>query len=120
MQLGRAWLMLGETDKSTAAYARATALRPGDVEAPLQELAALLDATPMGVNLPPRALALVGIVTPLANDRPEALWYLGLAAARLGNRTIALDYWERLLPMLPAEGEERGLVENAIKALRGG
>ncbi len=120
MQLGRAWLMLGERDRSAAAYARAAALKPGDVEAPLQELAALLDATPMGTALPPRIPALVAMVTPLAQARPEALWYLGLAAARLGNRTLALDYWDRLLPMLPAEGEEHGLVENAIRALRGG
>ena len=120
MQLGRAWLMLGERDRSAAAYARAAALKPGDVEAPLQELAALLDATPMGTALPPRIPALVAIVTPLAQDRPEALWYLGLAAARLGQRDRALDYWDRLLPLLPAEGEEHGLVANAIKALRGG
>lgn len=119
MQLGRAWLMLGERDKSAAAYARAAALKPGDPEAPLQELAALLDATPMGAALPPRVPALVAIVTPLAQGRPEALWYLGLAAARLGNRDLALDHWDRLLPMLPAESEERGLVETAIKAIRG-
>lgn len=119
LRLGRAWLMLGESEKSAAAYARAGVLRPDDAEAPLQELAALLDATPMGASLPPRIPALVATVTRLAPDRPEALWYLGLAAARLGQRDAALAYWQRLLPLLPAEAEERRLVQTAIDAIKG-
>jgi cytochrome c-type biogenesis protein CcmH len=67
--------------------------------------------------LPPRAVALLKQVVALAPDQPEALWYLGVQAARDGNAEEARRDWTKLLNTLPADGEDAKLVKSALDTL---
>jgi cytochrome c-type biogenesis protein CcmH len=55
----------------------------------------------------------------LAPNDPEALWYLGLAAAQAHQPDAAQRYWQRLLASLPAAAPERKTVSAALDALKG-
>ena len=50
-------------------------------------------------------------------DEPAVLWYLGMAAAKDGRRTEALDYWRRLRAALPPGNPDADMVRSAIEAL---
>ena len=56
-------------------------------------------------------------VEAVSPDRPEVLWYLGVVAARNGRRDEAKRDWQRLLPLLPADGEDHKTVVEALKTL---
>ena len=117
VRLGRAYLVIGEPDKSATAYDRAAALRPG-ADIRLQEIAAIFEATPPPAKLPARLRTLLEQVATSSPDLPELLWYQGMIAARSGERDVALRLWQSLLPRLPEASEERRLVQTAIDALQ--
>jgi cytochrome c-type biogenesis protein CcmH len=50
-------------------------------------------------------------------DQPEALWYLGVQAARDGKPDVARADWTKLLGQLPADGEDAKMVKQALDAL---
>ena len=45
------------------------------------------------------------------------LWYLGVVAARNGQRDDARRDWQRLLPLLPADSEDHKTVAEALQLL---
>jgi cytochrome c-type biogenesis protein CcmH len=51
-------------------------------------------------------------------DQPEALWYLGLAAAQRHDAKTAILNWQRLLGLLPKGTNEYKTVEAALGALQ--
>jgi tetratricopeptide (TPR) repeat protein len=67
-RLGRAWGVLGEREKSIAAYARAGALRPDDASIALAEAQALLEGLAPTAPFPPRALELLKRVNAAVAD----------------------------------------------------
>jgi cytochrome c-type biogenesis protein CcmH len=117
MRLGRAYAVLGETDKAMDAYDRAAQLRPDGLDVRLQELTALFNQRAPSAPVPPRLGALLNQVAAVAPDQPEVLWYQGLAAAQRDQLVAAQGYWHRLLAVLPADSQEHKLVESALKAL---
>jgi cytochrome c-type biogenesis protein CcmH len=119
LRLARAYSVLGERDKSADAYDRASTLDPKDVSIKLGEVDALLDGNALDQPLSPRVLALLRQVETLSPQEPEALWYLGLAAAQAKKPDEAASYWNRLLATLPADAPERKTVTAAIAALKG-
>jgi cytochrome c-type biogenesis protein CcmH len=119
LRLARAYSVLGERDKSAGAYDRASALDPKDVSIKLGEVDALLDGNALDKPIPPRVLALLHQVEDLSPQEPEALWYLGLAAAQAKQPDEAASYWNRLLATLPADAPERKTVTAALAALKG-
>jgi cytochrome c-type biogenesis protein CcmH len=50
-------------------------------------------------------------------DQPDALWYLGLAAANDRHGDEARHYWQRLMPLLPAGSEQSKKVVLALQNL---
>jgi len=119
MKLARAYGVLGERDKAADAYEQAARLKPGDPRIPLAEAEVLIvDHSPQ-VTLPARAVALWRRVDALDPQEPAALWYLGLAAAQQHQLTEARGYWERLLPLLPADSDQHKMVAAAIATLQG-
>lgn len=120
MQLGRAYVVLGERDKSAEAYDKAAALKPGDTSIPLQAVESMLEGLQPSDPLPPRAVALLRQVEVAAPDEPEVLWYLGIVAARDAHPADARRYWGRLLVKLPSDGEDAKMVKAAMDALKGG
>ena len=118
MRLARAYTVLNERDKAAEAYERAAKLKPGDPEILLAEADALIiDRSPQ-TPLPARAVALLQRVDALDPRQPAALWYLGLAAAQQRRFAEASNYWQRLLPLLPADGDQHKGVAAAIEALK--
>jgi cytochrome c-type biogenesis protein CcmH len=117
LKLGRAYGVLGERDKAAAAYEQAAKLKPDDAEILLAEADALVANHAPQTPLPERAVALWRRVATLDPQQPTALWYLGLAAAQQRRFAEATEYWERLLPLLPADSAEHKAVVAALEAL---
>jgi cytochrome c-type biogenesis protein CcmH len=118
LRLGRSYAVLDETDKSVDAYEHAANLKPDDASIKLQEFQALIARLQPSNPLPPHALELLRQVAALAPDQPEALWYLGVQAAREGNTDEARRDWTKLLSTLPADGEAAKLVKSALETLK--
>ncbi|HZT50574.1 MAG TPA: c-type cytochrome biogenesis protein CcmI [Stellaceae bacterium] len=118
LRLGRAYGVMGERDKAADAYEHAAKLDPKNAEIPLQEVDALLAGQAMEAPLSDRVVALLHKVEVLSPGEPEALWYLGLAAAQAKQPDEAARYWQRLLAKLPADAPERKTVTAALDALK--
>jgi cytochrome c-type biogenesis protein CcmH len=119
IRLARSYSVLGERDKSADAYEEAAKLDPKNVEIKLGEVDALLDGNALDQPIPPRVVGLLHEVEAQSPQEPEALWYLGLAAAQAKNPDAAAEYWNRLLAALPQDAPERKTVTAALAALKG-
>jgi cytochrome c-type biogenesis protein CcmH len=117
-RLAKAYAVLGERDKAADAYAHAATLDPKNPELPLGEIDALLSDKALDQPIPDKVLALLNTVETLAPEEPEALWYLGLAAAQAKKPDAAAGYWQRLLAALPADAPERATVTQALATLK--
>jgi cytochrome c-type biogenesis protein CcmH len=117
LQLGRAYAVLGEADKASDAFDHAAKLKPSDVGIPLQEVEAILINRKPDDAIPPRAVTLLKQIETVSPNQPEVLWYLGVVAARNGQRDEARRDWQRLLPLLPADGEDHKTVVEALQTL---
>jgi cytochrome c-type biogenesis protein CcmH len=118
-RLGRAWLVLGERDKSKAAYAKAAELAPDRVEV-LSDYAGVLLEGAQGDDLPADFVAVLRRILALEPDHPDALWFVGLAEAKAGNRDAAAEMWEKLLSRLPPDSREYAEVKGRLDTLRAG
>jgi cytochrome c-type biogenesis protein CcmH len=118
MKLGRAYAVLGEINMASDAYEHAARLKPGDVDVRLQAVGMLLGGLKPGDPLPPVALSLLKEVQAVAPNQPEALWYLGIVAAREGHPDIARADWTKLLAQMPPDGDDTELVKEALAALK--
>jgi len=134
-RLAKAYRVLGETAKAEAAEERAAAAAqatpsaaPVPAAAASAEVAALLDrahallqssgaAQDVRVPLPQGVVDIMHDIEARAPDEPEALWYLGLAAAQRRDPKAAAQYWSRLLGLLPPGSEHYKTVEAALGAL---
>ncbi|MCR6629593.1 MAG: c-type cytochrome biogenesis protein CcmI [Magnetospirillum sp.] len=116
--LGRSLRVLGEAEKSQAAYKRAVALLPGDVQVRLEYGAMLLSQVPEGAMLPPDFVQLMREVVAVDPKNPDGLYFLGLAEAQTGNDAKARDLWTRLLVLIPEDSEDRVEVQKQIDALK--
>lgn len=118
MRLGRAYAVLGEITKASDAYEHAAKLKPGDVDVRLQAIGMLLGGLKPSAPLPPEAVSLLKEVQAVAPNEPEALWYLGIVAAREGHPEVARADWTKLLAQIPPDGDATKLVKNALAALK--
>jgi cytochrome c-type biogenesis protein CcmH len=118
-RLGRARLVLGERDKAKAAYARAAELAPDRVEV-LSDYAGVLFDEASGDALPPEFVAVLRRILAIEPDHGDALWFVGLAEAKAGNRDAAAQLWERLLGRLPPDSREYEEVKQRLADLRAG
>jgi len=117
LRLGRSYAVLGEPDKAVDAFEHAVKLKPDDATIKLQEFDTLVAKLQPSDPLPPRALELLQQVAASDPDQPEALWYLGVQAARDGKPDVARADWTKLLGQLPADGEDAKMVKQALDAL---
>lgn len=118
MRLGRAYAVLGDTIKASDAYEHAAKLKPGDIDIRLQAVGMLLGGLKPSDPLPPEAVSLLKEVQAVAPNEPEALWYLGIVAAREGHPDVARADWTKLLAQMPPDGDDTKLVRNALAALK--
>jgi cytochrome c-type biogenesis protein CcmH len=118
LRLGRAYGVLGESEKAIAAYEHAAKLKPDDPQILLAEADALLPDRNPQTPVPPRVVTLLKQVETLDAKQPVALWYLGLAAAQQRNFAEASSYWQRLLAVLPPGSDQHQAVAEALQAIK--
>jgi cytochrome c-type biogenesis protein CcmH len=118
-RLGRARLVLGERDKAKAAYAKAAELAPDRIEV-LSDYAGVLFDEAKGDELPADFVAVLRRILAIDPDHGDALWFVGLAEAKAGNRDAAAQLWERLLGRLPPDSPEYKEIEQRLADLRAG
>ncbi|MGC2521619.1 MAG: hypothetical protein WA417_03145, partial [Stellaceae bacterium] len=107
----------GRTGDALAALKEGNAAFPGNLpllEAYMNALAGgLKDDKPT-----PEFVAVATQVSALDGREPDALWYLGIAAADNGDRFRAASYWTKLLAVLPSGDPQRAVVQHRLDALR--
>ncbi len=118
LRLGRAYRVLGESEKSAAALARAAALAPQDKDVLLAHGEALLAAAPEDAKLTAPFIQIMRRIHALDGEHPVPLFFLGFAAAEAGDGKSAEDYWARLRAKLPEGSPERAEIENRIAAAK--
>ena len=97
LRLGRARGVLGEKTAAKAAYAKAAALRPDDIEILTAYADAIVEAaapaSPPAAELKP----VVDHILARDADQPRALWLSGALALSAGDRATAKARWTKLL-----------------------
>lgn len=113
MRLARSYGVLKRPNDAMAAYTHILSRYPEEIEAAV----GLSELQLQSQNTQLHAQAIQRFETILAKqpNRPEALWFLGGAAFRAGDRTKALSYWKRLKPLLSPGSTAFKTVEQAIQ-----
>ena len=106
-----------ETADALAALKQGNAQFPGNL-ALLEAYMAALSAEIRDDRPSPELVDLAARINALDGKEPEALWYLGLAAAKSGDGFRAANYWATLRDELPAADSRRALVQHKLDALR--
>lgn len=113
MRLARSWTVLGHPDGAVKAYTHVLSRQSDNLDAAvglaeLQVQSGALEQIKLGA-------ASFTKILEKNPDRPEALWSLGVVAARSGDAPRAVKLWQRLLPLLPEGAESRTMVKKAIQ-----
>ena len=97
MMLGRSYTVLQKSDDAVKAYNKAAALEPANIEPKVQIVATLLSTTnPDAAGPLPKPLTTAADeLLKLDAAQPDALFVMGLARAKAGDKAAARDYWER-------------------------
>lgn len=117
-RLGRAWGVLGEHERSRAAYARALALAPDNAAVLADYARSFAPDLAEGRPLPPPFVEAMRRILALNPDDADAMWFVGLIELEAGNRARALELWERLHARLPADSEQARMVRERIERER--
>ena len=86
LRLARSYTVLGEPDRAIDAYANANEQAPDRLDILESYAKAALAPIDEGAPLPPRVIDIMRDIEALAPDHPDALWFLGVAAAQDGSR----------------------------------
>jgi cytochrome c-type biogenesis protein CcmH len=115
--LARSYQGRGRTADALAALKQGTAQFPGDMallEAYMNALASAITDD----KLSPELVDLAARINVLDGKQPDALWYLGVAAAQSGDGFRAASYWAKLRDELPPGDSRRAVVQHKLDALR--
>ena len=114
--LGRSLVSLKRYDEATEALAKAHKL-VGDVPALLAEYAEVL-AMSKGGDMQGKPLDLVKRALKKDPNNDHSLWLAGVAALQQKDYSTAIDYWNRLLAVVPKDGETARVVQDNIARAR--
>jgi cytochrome c-type biogenesis protein CcmH len=117
LQLGRAYAVLGETDKAADAFDKAMALKPDDTSIVLQAAQDLSRAQDPKQPLSPRLVAVLKRAEAINPKEAVVLWFLGIAALQDKRPNDAKRYWTDLLGVLPASSPDARTVQAALDML---
>jgi cytochrome c-type biogenesis protein CcmH len=120
LRLGRAYKVLGEEDKSVEALASGAKAAPDRVDVLMAYADALMVANGQEDAPPASAIAVLRDVLALQPDNQQALWFLGLDAARTANTAEASQLWGKLLTQLQPGTPEHAEVQSRLDSLRQG
>jgi cytochrome c-type biogenesis protein CcmH len=116
MRLGRAYEVLGESERARDAWQRAAELKPDDRGALAGYARSMLAAAGAGMP-PPEFTAVASALLAAAPEAPEALWFGGIAARANGDAATAARMWRSLRARLPEGAPLRAEVERALASL---
>ncbi len=114
--LARSYAATGKAEKALAAYAHLAKIAPQDPTV-LADYADQL-ALSRGRNLAGEPTELVMRALKIDPRHPKALALAGTATLNGGDFAASMGYWERLLAVVPAGGEEARDVGNIIEEVR--
>jgi cytochrome c-type biogenesis protein CcmH len=115
--LGRSYVVLKRYPEAVDAYAKAYGLRADDAQLLADYAEALALASKGRLAGRPAELALEALK--LQPEQQKALWLAGIAAVQQGDASQAKLYWQRLLRLLPKDGEDAKMVEGALAQAEG-
>lgn len=117
LRLGRSWKVLGEPEKSVAAYREAAERAPERADVQLDYARALFPPGTANRAMPQAFIDAVARVRAIEPDHPEGLFFGGMIAARKGDSDTARALWSRLLERLPADSPIRDAIEKRLATL---
>ncbi|MBS0506459.1 MAG: c-type cytochrome biogenesis protein CcmI [Proteobacteria bacterium] len=117
MLLARSQLSGGRADQAARAYARASALRPGDADLLVEYANAVAMAQQRDLSGQPQELLARALA--LDADNLNALALAGAAALQAGDRAGALKHWGRLEQLVAADPEDLQRVRALLARARG-
>lgn len=119
MILARSYVALGNLDAAEVALANASRYGEDRIDAHIAYARLVLEGKPLDAPVPPEAVAAFNRVIAADPSHPDALWFLGLAAAQQRDFTSARALWTRLLDTLDPQSEAYVDVQSYIAALAG-
>ena len=115
--LARSYRVLGDSAKAAEAARQAATRLPDDPTAQRDYAEALLALERDDAPLSAAAIDQLQRLAALDADDPEALYFLGRAAAEQGDPERARTYWQRLLAKMPAAAPQRAELQKMIDQL---
>lgn len=112
LMLGRSYTSMERFSEAAAAYARATALNDGDASIWADYAEAL--AMSSGQRLAGKPTEALNRALQIDPKNQKALALAGSAAYEAGDYQKAVDYWQKLLPLLPPGSEIAQTVSSEI------
>ena len=109
---------MGRVDDAAVALSRAAELAPDDPAILSAQAETLMMTSTDGVP-PADAVTVLHRLLDVQPENPMALWLLGVAAHAEGRAEDAAEMWNRLLPQLPPDSEERRLLQERLDAIDG-
>lgn len=117
VMLGRSYLVMERYDEAVQAYEKAYAL-VGDQPELMADYAEALSMT-AGGSMAGRPLELVTQALLIDPENTKALWLAGIAAYQGGEREAAVSVWRKLAALLPPDGDNVRIVNDAIARVQG-
>ncbi len=114
--LARSYAVMGRYSESAAAYEKATSLIPNNA-ALLMDYAEVL-ALANGKNFQGKPLDLIHQALKTDPNNTRALFLIGKAAYQAGDYTLAIDYWQKLLKLLPPDSPQAKQISDNIAQVR--
>lgn len=120
MILARSYVALGDLPAARNALANASEHGPDRIDAQIAYARMILEGQPLDSPVPTEAVAAFDRVIAADPSHPDALWFLGLAAAQQRDFATARTRWTQLLDTLDPQSEAYVDVQSYIAALAGG
>ncbi|MGF1625012.1 MAG: c-type cytochrome biogenesis protein CcmI [Alphaproteobacteria bacterium] len=120
MILARSYVALGDLPAARNALANASEHGPDRIDAQIAYARMILEGQPLDSPVPTEAIAAFDRVIAADPSHPDALWFLGLAAAQQRDFATARTRWTQLLDTLDPQSEAYVDVQSYIAALAGG
>jgi cytochrome c-type biogenesis protein CcmH len=118
-RLAQSYGVLGETAEAEAAWGRAAALAPDNVDVQLGYAQAIYQGHGEEGPMPPAFAETVAKIRALDPANPLGLYLAGLVASDSGDPATARRLWQELAARLPEGSPERAELEARIAALPG-
>ena len=117
VKLGRSYRVLGDMPKAKEAYARAVALKPGDVQVKMDYADVLLLMAGEPEALPTDYVAAMRDILALDPGNADAQYFVGLAEMQAGRYRAARTHWSILLGGLDSKSAEYKELKRQIEEL---